>query len=187
MKYLWTIAIAMMLSFSNIYATEHAHSEGHKEGQKDNHGEAGHDEAEHNEKHESEHDESKHSDEHSGGHEESSVVGPEKGIIAKGKEGFKLSPEAIKTMALETIAFNGTTISLDRKSIVFSKAEKSVFRLRNGWYKRVSVKLSEKTENSYIASSQELTTGDQIVISGAGFLKIAEVFSEEGAELSHAH
>lgn len=156
---------------------EHKEGETHTEG--DEHAEKGHEE------HKDEHGDEKHDENEE--EEASSVVGPEKGIIEKGEAGFKLSPEAFSTMALKTSSYSGGNFALPSKAIVQVKTEKTVFRLRDGWIKRVGVEILKKNNDSLIISSSKFRSGDQIVTEGSGFLRIAEIFAEEGAELSHSH
>lgn len=112
--------------------------------------------------------------------EMSAQIGPDKGITEKKGEQFKLSPEATKTMELEFKDYSGGSFTLDRKAIVFSKGEKDIFKVHEGWYERVPVKVISRSENTYTLTSASLVVGDKIVISGVGFLRIAEISSEQG-------
>ncbi len=114
-------------------------------------------------------------------------VGPDKGILEKKEEKFRLAPEAIKTMEIETKPYSGGSVTVDRKSIVFAKSEKSIFRVHEGWFERIPIKVISRDSNTYTLTAELLVAGDQIVISGIGFLRIAEIFAEEGDEQSHAH
>lgn len=162
---------------------EHQHSEGdeHQEGgdHKDEHGHEG----EHSDEHEHEEGEEGHDDHEEGG----GGVGPDKGITEKAEAGFKLSDEAFKTMGIQSKAFAGGTLSVPSDAVVAIKAERTVFRLRGGWYKRVKIEVLNKSGKETRISSSNFREGDQIVLSGAGFLRIAEIFAEEGASHSHAH
>lgn len=138
------------------------------------------------EKNHEEHDE-EHGAERDKEHDEetSSSVGPNKGITEKGPNGFKLSDEAIKTFRLQTVGVNSTNMTISNQSIVRIKNGKFVFRLKDGWYKRVEIKIIQTNQGLVTIKSAELADGDKIVNAGVGFLRIAEVFSEEGAEHSH--
>lgn len=155
----------------------------------EDHGDHDHEEEPgHDEKagHDDDHDH-KDGDSHGEEAEESSGVGPEKGITEKSKDGFKLSSEAFKTMDIQTKAFTGAVLSIDKKTLVLVKDEKSVFRLRDGWILRVPVQILSKTSSGYTISSASLKSGDQVVTEGMGFLRIAEVFASEGASHGHSH
>jgi hypothetical protein len=151
----------------------------------DDHPKNSHNHEEHNEG-EDEHTKKGH-DEHEEEEEISAVVGPDKGILQKGEAGFKLSPEAFSTMALKISDYSGGTFTLPSKAVVQIKNEKTVFRLRDGWLKRVAVEIVQKNNDSLIISSTKFRNGDQIVTEGSGFLRIAEIFSEEGASHGHSH
>lgn len=158
----------------------HEHEDDHKN-------ESGHKEDEHG--HEDEHSdegEHAHGDE---GHEEEGggSVGPDKGITEKAEAGFKLSPESIKTIGIQTKAYSGGLLQLPLEAIVTMKTEKTVFRLRSGWYKRVKIEILNKNPQTTSIKSTSFRDGDQIVITGTGFLRIAEIFAEEGASHSHSH
>ena len=156
MRYL--IVILLLFSNSQLFAEE-----GHDHGKEsENHGA------------ESEKEHGGHSE-----HEEtSSNVGPEKGITEKNeKDGLKLSPEAIKTMALETAQVSSLPMKVPNQAIVRIKAEKFIFRLRDGWFKRVEVEITQKVADDVIIKSSEVVAGDKLVIGGLGFLRTAEIYS----------
>lgn len=119
-------------------------------------------------------------------HEEASEnVGPEKGITEKGKDGLKLSPEAIKSFGIKTIEIKSETTEIPTTAVVKVKDTKSIFRLRQGWFKRIEYQIVQKKSDSLVIRSSDLKNGDQVVISSEGFLRTAEVYSEEGATHSH--
>lgn len=120
-------------------------------------------------------------------HEEAnSGVGPDKGITEKNeKDGFKLSPEAMKTIAFQTINYQSETFEIAKKALVQTKDDKSIFRLRDGWLKRIDVQVLRKNQDSVLIKVSEFKVGDKIVVSEVGYLRMVEVFTEEGAEHSH--
>ncbi len=122
-----------------------------------------------------------------GEHEEASAnVGPDKGIVEKSeKEGIKLSDEAIKTMGIKTIDVQSQQIEIPIAALVRIKDEKYVFRLRNGWFKRVEFKVIQKGADKLTLNSSDLSAGDKVAIEGLGFLRTSEIYSEEGATHSH--
>lgn len=161
------------------------HGHDHGEGEKKNHAEGKADEHGHAKGEE-------HKDEHGkdgeGGHEEGgSVVGPDKGIIEKGALGMKLSSEAISTIQPEMIPWQPGSMTIPFLGLVRIKESKSVYRVRNGFYKRVPVTVESRQGEKVTIRVPGLVAGDQIVISQTGFLRIAEVITEEGASHSHAH
>jgi len=120
-------------------------------------------------------------------HEEASVnVGPDKGILEKSEaEGIKLSEEAVKTMGIKTIDVHSQQIEIPTTALVKIKDNKYIFRLRNGWFKRVEFKVIQKGSDKLTLNSNDLSTGDKIVTEGLGFLRTSEIYSEEGATHSH--
>lgn len=184
MKILILLSIVTALA---VYGSVAYSSGDHKE-DKHTEEEKGHDhkdEAEHKEGDEHAHGEGEHGDEHE--EESSSAVGPDKGITEKAEAGFKLSTEAVKTMQIKSIAYSGGNITLPLKALVQIKDEKTVFRIRDGWIKRVSVQILQKHSDSLNITSKNFRDTDQIVTEGAGFLRISEIFSEEGASHGHSH
>lgn len=166
---------------------DHDHSNEKETSQSDHKDEHGHeDEHAHEEGHSDDHGD-EHGDEHGHEEESGSSVGPDKGITEKAEAGFKLSPEAVKTMGIQTQEFSGGSLLVPVETIVSIKTEKTVFRLRGGWYKRVKIEVASKSAHGIVIKSTSFRDGDQIVLLGAGFLRIAEIFAEEGASHSHAH
>lgn len=148
---------------------EHGHAHGEAEDHKDDHSDA--------EGHEEE------------GEEAGGNVGPDKGILAASKnEGFKLSPEAFKNFDLRfvTVTMSSAAI-LPPSALVFSGEEVNVYRLRNGFFKRIDFKLQKKSEKEISISSPDLANGDQVAVAGLGFLRIAELTAFGGAPEGHSH
>lgn len=128
-----------------------------------------------------------HDHEGKGEHEEASEnVGPDKGILEKSEaDGIKLSKEAIETMLIKTMDVSSQQVSIPFSSLVRIKDEKYVYRLRNGWFKRIEIQILQKVGKSLIVKTSDFVTGDKIVVEGLGFLRTSEIFSEEGAAHSH--
>lgn len=185
-----------LVTFSvNAQKDEHKHSEKQKEktahSDHDEHEEDGHkhDEpakaGEHEESHE--HGKSEEHGEHDE-HEESAQVGPDKGILeANETEGFKLSPEAEKNFELSRIRVSGGTVELPKRAIVTAVAEVNVFRYRSGFYKRIDFTEVGRSQDKIRILSKDMKPGDEIVIHGLGFLRIAEIAAFGGAPEGHSH
>lgn len=122
-----------------------------------------------------------------GEEEGSSSVGPEKGILAKSDKGIQLAPEAVSTFDLKAVPFTNGSIKVSQQAIVQIKNEKSIFRLRDGWYKRVPIKIIRTAEDYATIESLDLKPGDQVVVQATGFLRMAEVAAEGGASHGHSH
>lgn len=160
-------------SFSEDAHDEQGAADEHKEGEKD------HSEGD-------SHDHGKEEKGH-GGEEASDKVGPGKGVSEKGPLGFKLSPEAQKTIGFQTMPYDSTTNSVACSTIVHVKNDKFVFRSRNGWLKKEPVESLSRNGSLCAVRFSNLQPGDLIVTTQLGFLRIAEVFLEEGASHSHSH
>jgi hypothetical protein len=118
-----------------------------------------------------------------------SQVGPEKGILeASESEGIKLSPEATKNFELETQSLSGQgPWSVPASARLLAGEEVNLFRVRNGFYKRVDFFLKSKTEERLIVTSRDLRAGDFVVTKGIGFLRISEITAFGGAPEGHSH
>lgn len=187
-SFLTVLLLSALSVFAQAEDHKHADEETHKKDQdgkkvdnedhKDEH--AGHDD-EHSDEHGDEHGEEK--------AEASSSVGPDKGILeASEKMGIKLSPEAIKNFGLKTLKVSAEkSISILKSAIVMTGEEKNLYRLREGSYKRIDFEVLKTQGTQLTVKSSSLQAGDEIVISGIGFLRIAEVAAFGGAEEGHSH
>lgn len=119
--------------------------------------------------------------------EENTAIGPDKGILEKGALGMKLSPEAVQTINPQSISWSGGVTIIPYKALVRIKDAKSIFRLRDGWYKRVPASIVSRSEENVTIQANDLQAGDKIIVSGLGFLRMAEVIAEEGASHGHSH
>ncbi len=213
MKYLVSIAIAILSLFAfslsrPVWSQEeakdphahshaekeknHAHSEDHDHGAetKESHDDHGHEdkgnEAAHapHEGHD-DHEEDGYDEHKEGG----GNVGPEKGILAASEEGgFMLSPAALENFeirAQKLSASNSWTLPLSAR--LLSGEEVNLYRLRNGFFKRIDFKLIRQSQDEMIVSSEALKAGDEIVTNGIGFLRIAELAAFGGVAHGHSH
>lgn len=147
---------------------DHDHGDGGKHDEKEEH--AGHDEEEG----------------HGHGEEEGgSNIGPDKGITEKADAGIRLSPEAYRTFGLQVQSASKGALKIPTPAIVSIKNEKTVYRLRSGWFKRVKIQILKTNSKTTEISSQSFRDDDQIVVEGVGFLRVAEIYAEEGASHSH--
>lgn len=170
--------------------TEHAPGEKKHDDDKD-HDEAGHKhEGEEDHKEEKGHEEAGHKHEGEEGHEEESTqVGPDKGVLeASESQGIKLSPEAEKNFDIaKSKVTNASYVQLPKSAIVTAGTEINLFRLRNGFYKRVDFNLISKNGNSILVKSTDLAAGDEVVTSGMNFIRLAEIAAFGGAAEGHSH
>jgi hypothetical protein len=147
-----------------------SHGHAHQEDEKDDHGHA---------TKESEH----------GEEEGASNVGPDKGIIeASAENGIRLSPEALKNFEIRTLKITGNgPWPIPTSARLLAGEEVNIYRVRDGAFKRIDFTQAKKTPENMTINSTDLKSGDEIVISGIGFLRIAELAAFGGAPEGHSH
>lgn len=156
---------------------EKSHGPAHRKDEKDDHGhaakEGGH-----------EHEEGEHGEEEAGEN-----VGPDKGIIeASAETGIKLSPEALKNYEIRTLKLTGSgPWQIPTSARLLAGEEVNLYRVRDGAFKRIDFTQVKKTPEHMTINSTDLKSGDEIVISGIGFLRIAELAAFGGAPEGHSH
>lgn len=125
------------------------------------------------------------------GHEEEEVgnIGPDKGITeVSERNGFKLSPEARRNFELKTQKLVGDgPWSIPRSARLYSSEEVNLFRLRAGFFKRIDFQTLRSTQSELVVDSDDMREGDEIILSGLGFLRIAELAATGGVAHGHSH
>jgi hypothetical protein len=102
--------------------------------------------------------------------------------------GIQLSAEAIKNFDLKSLVLTSSgPWDIPNSAVLNSLEEVNVYRLRNGFYKRIDFKLISKAGTSIKIRSDDLIKGDAIVIQGVGFLRTAEITASGGAPEGHSH
>lgn len=180
----YTILLSLIFNLNSAFASEnhdkkedsHSSEKSHEEG-KEEHGD--HKEHAEGEKHAG-HDEEG---------EENPQVGADKGIVEANKEkGFKLSPEAEKNFSVKKLkVMKPQNIEIPKEALVTSGVEINLYRLRDGFYKRIDFTTVTTKLNSLIINSKDLSQNDEIALSGLGFLRISEISAFEGAPEGHSH
>jgi hypothetical protein len=101
---------------------------------------------------------------------------------------FQLSPEAVKNFELKTWKLQGRgPWPVSNRAIVHSGEETNLYRLRDGFFKRVDFQIVKKSDDRLFVASKDLREGDEIVVSGLGFLRIVELAAFGGVSESHSH
>ena len=181
---------ALALAGKPAIAGDHDHKEGerqeHKRGEKAHQGEIEHEDDK--DGHAQKDGENKGHDHEQGEEEEAKNVGPEKGITSYDEEnGFTLSKEASKHFSLETMVLNASiSWTVPTSALLLTGEDKSVYRVRKGSFKRIDVKIVHKNKTQAVIRSGELTSGDQVVTKGVGFLRLGELDVTSG-ESGHHH
>ena len=195
---LYACLLAAYVTSSYVRASDnHDHASDKKpKAESPKHEEHGTHEDEKSEDHESEHkhsdgesEEHGHGDEHAHGEEENPQVGPKKGILAASEdEGIKLSPEAEKNFEIQKfkVMANGT-FEIPKEAVVTAGLEVNLYRYRDGFYKRIDFEELRRSGNKIQIRSKDLRSGDEIAITGLGFLRIAEIAAFGGAPEGHSH
>lgn len=126
---------------------------------------------------------------HGTGEEKPANVGSEKGLLdASEGAGIKLSLEALKTFEIRTQKLvGGGPWALPESARVHSGEEVNIFRLRQGFFKRIDFSQHQRSAGRIVVSSEDLRAGDEVVVSGVGFLRIAELTAFGGAPEGHSH
>ena len=103
-------------------------------------------------------------------------------------EGFKVGPQALKNFDISLVALTGKAPwRLPKTSIVRTGEERNLFRLRNGFFKRVDFSVVSTGNGVFVVESSDLAAGDSVVTTGMGFLRIAEISAFGGVADGHAH
>lgn len=161
---------------------KHDHKKDHKDNHKDE------DKDDHKNEHKDEHkDEEKgeHKDEHKDEHGEHGDHDEHANEVSA--EGFKLNDASVKTFGLVNLSYSAPSVVVTKEAIFKGLNEVNLYRLRNGFYKRVDFKILSQNKNDFRVSSPDLAAGDQIVVKGIGFLRIAEIAASGGLSDSHSH
>ena len=124
-----------------------------------------------------------------GEEEESPSVGPDKGIVEASEDrGIKLSPEALKNFELKMTKLSGSSPwKLPLSARLLAGEEVNLYRHRDGFFKRIDFTAVASTSSEVTVRSSELNSGDEIVIGGIGFLRIAELAAFGGVAHGHSH
>jgi multidrug efflux pump subunit AcrA (membrane-fusion protein) len=140
------------------------------------------------------HDDHKHAeDEEKEGHddheesEEESVGGVGKGnavTAADEHDGIRLSSKAIEAMGIRTSAYKVGFVPV--AALVRYQENTGVYRLRDGWFKLVPVKIKSQQGDSVAVISGDLGPEDQIAVVGTGLLRAAEL-DAFSTEAGHGH
>lgn len=158
---------------------DHEHGdESKKEGDHADHGDhGGHDDHGEEEKGHDSHD-----------HGSSKAIGATKAITEVDEEkGFKLSPEAIKTMDIKLTTVNGESFTINKSTLVTSKNIKGVYRFRGGYFKFLQASSVKEVNNKYKLQVKGVSFGDQIVTNGLGLLRVSDIYSTDKSEYGHSH
>ena len=102
-------------------------------------------------------------------------IGQGKAVIAANeKEGFKLSEKAQKNLSLSFSKVNSPSLSVPTSALISFQDFLAIYRLRDGWFRLVEIEPSIHGEMATF-SSKDLKSGDQVVVSNGGLLRVVEL------------
>jgi len=109
----------------------------------------------------------------------------------EGKAVFEISPETgmkMNEVALKNIevqirkSAGGEQQLLPKSALVFYQDKIGIYRLRDGWFKLVEVKVIRRDEKTATIQLKDSNSNDQIVISGGALMRVAEMDAFGGEE-----
>jgi hypothetical protein len=103
------------------------------------------------------------------------------------QDGFKLTQVSLKTFDIKTIKYVPQKTLISRDAVYKGLNEVNIYRVRAGLFKRIDFKILSQTKSYYLISSADLKAGDELVVNGIGFLRMAEIAATGGLENSHSH
>ncbi|MCB0379391.1 MAG: hypothetical protein KDD33_12935 [Bdellovibrionales bacterium] len=105
-------------------------------------------------------------------------------------EEFKLSKDSEKRLKIVSIKLSPSQNSLykiPKLALVKFKDEVGIYIKRNGWFRLVKVQDMKTSKDHIFIKTQNINDGDEIIISGAPYLRITQLqTSGQGGE-GHAH
>lgn len=130
-----------------------------------------------------------HEEEGEGKEEGSASVGPGKAIPqADKKQGFQLSLSAVQTLGIkfQTIQSQGIH-RLPTQALVRFQDESGVYRFKEGWFKLIEIHPLSQSASEITVKTDEIQSGDQVVITGVPLLRVAELEAWGGSGDGHGH
>lgn len=101
---------------------------------------------------------------------------------------FKISIKAEENFGIRKIAITKSeSISVPISAVLKSGTESNLYRYRNRFYQRIDFAGVRKSESEITIKSADLMVGDEVVILGIGFLRIAELATFQTEPAGHSH
>ncbi|MBS1960191.1 MAG: hypothetical protein JST80_12010 [Bdellovibrionales bacterium] len=122
-------------------------------------------------------------------HDEGAPLKIGKGIVSFDEhDGFELSAEARARFKIATakLAGNGPW-SISKRALVYTLDEVRVYVQKNGKIKSEDVRVVSKGKDTATIKAEHLSNGDEVVVSGAGYLRVAEMDASNGEDEGHGH
>lgn len=131
-------------------------------------------------------------DDHGHGHEDEhgrgKNVGSGRAILEVSEaEGFRLSKEAFQVLDIKFKDAEQDRIQIKKDVLVSYQNKMGVYRYRNEFFKFIPVTIKEQKQDQYLVQSPSLQSGDKVVTSPVGLIRITDVYSTDTAEYGHGH
>ena len=108
---------------------------------------------------------------------------PGKAVFETSAEsGMKLRPKALANIDVTLGPVRAKPTSLPTTALVHTQDHVGVYRVRDGWYKLIPVRVSRRGGGDVVIEAEGLAVGDQVALTGAGLLRVAELDAFTGAE-----
>ena len=110
-------------------------------------------------------------------------AGPNMAVLeANLKDGFRLAEKAKKVIGLKTENLKSNPYSVPANSLVYYGDKVGIYRLRDGWFKLIEIKVIGKNGSQSTISTNEFKEGDQIAVEGVALLRVSEMDAFGGEE-----
>lgn len=97
--------------------------------------------------------------------------------------GIKLTEKAIINIEVKSSKIDANNqLKIPSDALVYFQDQIGVYRLRDGWYKLIPIKVLKKDGNSVAIQKSEFKAGDEVVIHGADLLRVSEMDALGGGE-----
>lgn len=148
-----------------------------------------HEDGEHEEHEEVGHEDHGDHEEH-GEHEE--AFGEGKAVTAVKGDGqfFKLSELALTTLEIKTGELDqikGNQFEIPSGALVRFQNERGVYRVSEGWFELVKVKVISEHKAGIVVESSKLAGSDKIAVGGVPLLRVAHLQASGQGGKGHAH
>lgn len=92
------------------------------------------------------------------------------------EQGMKISDIGLRNIEVTLGKVPGSSsFNIPLTGLVYFQDNIGVYRLREGWFKLVKIKLKSKNADHALIESEDLSVGDQFAIHGADLLRVAEL------------
>lgn len=101
---------------------------------------------------------------------------------ANAKDGFQLKEKAQKNIGVIRQAVGSPPYTLPSSCLIYFGDKIGVYRIRNGWFKLITISIDKKSNGSVSFSSNELQANDEVAVQGGALLRVTEMDAFGGEE-----